>query len=354
MNEKLKINEKFKSVIYEKDKDQNITINNMCFCKNYFSYNKEKIALLLPCSHFVHEKCINDRYYSYILKNRKTTECPICEKNVDEIIPESKIMSNKKLIQYKIDINSVKLNDNGDLNYFNLPFAILKLNSFMNKLIISETENDLLDTLEIFIRTANIKINIIDNTHNNPIKFINNKIIWSKKKDNEINKVLISNHSHYLDSFILYYLFKSGFVTSEFINKTDIGRIIASKCKLLIFDRKKDTNMVEKIKSYLKEKHIITIYPEGAQSNPNTLLKFRTGAFYTDAPICPIVIKYNPFIWDDNIKNLILKLMTQQKIEIDVIINDLVFPPFDNDKIDMVRNFIANVGDINLSRVSNR
>jgi hypothetical protein len=46
--------------------------------------------------------------------------------------------------------------------------------------------------------------------------------------------------------------------------------------------------------------------------------------------------------------------MTQQKIEIDVIINDLVFPPFDNDKIDMVRNFIANVGDINLSRVSNR
>ena len=65
--------------------------------------------------------------------------------------------------------------------------------------------------------------------------------------------------------------------------------------------------MVEKIKKYLQEQKIITIFPEGAQCNHNNLLRFRTGAFYTDAPICPIVIKYNPFIWGDDIKNLILE-----------------------------------------------
>jgi hypothetical protein len=346
-----------KNNFYENDKNQELIINNICFCKTYFSYNKEKLSLLLPCSHFVHEKCINEYLYSNVLiiKNLlNKIECPICKKNVEDIIPEDKIKKDKKINQYKIDLESVKLPDSGFLNYISLPFTVLKINTFLNKLIISETEKDLLDTLEIFFRSANIKINIIDNTQKNPIKFINNKIEWKRKIDNLCNKVLISNHSHYLDAFVLYYLFKSGFVASEFINKSDIGRIIASKCNLLIFDRSKDTNMVEKIKKYLQEQKIITIFPEGAQCNQNTLLRFRTGAFYTDAPVCPIIIKYNPFIWDDDIKNLIFKIFTQNLINIDVIINDMVYPPFNTEKINDVRNFMGKVGNIKLSRVSNK
>lgn len=346
-----------KHLIYKNDTNQELMINNMCFCKTYFSYNKDKISLLLPCSHFVHEKCINEHLYSNILiiKNLLNKfECPICKTQVKDIVSEKKIKKNKKLIQYKTDLESVKLYDSGEVNYITLPLTILKLNTFLNKIIISETEKDLLDALEIFLRTAHIKINIIDNTQKNPIKFINNKIEWINKKDIMTNKVLISNHSHYLDAFVLYYLFKSGFVAGEFLNKTDVGRIIASKCNLLIFDRYKDTNMVEKIKQYLKDKKIITIFPEGAQSNQNTLLRFRTGAFYTDSPVCPIIIKYNPYIWDDDIKNLILKIFTQNQITIDVIINDLVYPPFDLDKINNIRNFMAKVGNLKLSRVSNK
>lgn len=353
--------QKIKSIIKKKltindyDANKDLVINNMCFCKTYFSYNKEKISLLLPCNHFAHERCINEKVYTNALttKNLKL-DCPICNQPIEDIISEKKIFRNKKLIQYKVDLESLKINDYGDLNYVLLPMAMLKLNSFLNKLIISETESDLLDTLELFLRSANIKINIIDNTKNSPIKYVNNKIEWVKKKDYLTQKVLISNHSHYLDSFILYYLFKSGFVAGEFINKTDIGRIIASKCNLLIFDRSKDTNMVEKIKTYLEEKKIITIYPEGAQCNHKSLLRFRTGAFYTGSPICPIIIKYNPFIWDDDVKNLILKIITQNQINIDVIINDLVYPPFDQQKIDNVRDFMSQIGNLTLSRVSNK
>ena len=344
-----------KNLIYEKDKDKDIIINNMCFCKNYFSYNHEPISLLMPCSHFVHEKCINEQFYSNaLIKKKFIIECPICNKEICDIIQEKKIINDKKLLQYKIDLESVKLNDNSNLNYLSLPMAVVKLNTIINKLIISETEMDLLNTLEIFLRSANIKINVIDNTKKNPIKYENGKIEWIKKKDIATNKVLISNHSHYLDSVILYYLFKSGFVAGEFINKSDIGRIIASKCNLLIFDRSKDTNMVEKIKTYLNEKHIITIYPEGAQCNYKSLLRFRTGAFYTDAPVCPIIINYKPFVWDDDIKNLILKIFTQNQITIDVIVNDLIYPPFNNDKINDVRNFMSEIGNLSLSRVSNR
>ena len=50
--------------------------------------------------------------------------------------------------------------------------------------------------------------------------------------------VVISNHSNYLDSFILYYLFRCGFVSSDFINSSELGKLIATKCKLLIFKRK--------------------------------------------------------------------------------------------------------------------
>jgi 1-acyl-sn-glycerol-3-phosphate acyltransferase len=343
--------------IYSCNQKSNIILNSMCFCKNYF-YNRDKISLIYPCNHFVHEKCINEYIYLRINKNKnlKTNifECPTCKTIISTIISENKIKKNKKLWQYKIDLQSIRIEDSGFINYSLLPLSVVKLGSFMNKLIISNTERDLLDTAEIFFKTCGIKINVIDNTKNNPIKYVNNTVVWKNKCDVSSNIVLITNHTHYLDSFVMYYLFKSGFVSSEFINKTDIGRIIASKCNLLIFNRNKDTNMVEKIKKYLEEKHIITMYPEGAMGNHNTLLRFRTGAFYVGAPICPIIIKYNPFVWDDDLKTLLFKLTTQSEITIDVIVSDLVYPPFNDEKINDVRNFMGEVGNLKLSRVSNK
>ena len=348
---------KKQATVYKSNSNKNIILNSMCYCKEYF-YNKDKISLIYPCNHFVHEKCINEYIFEKIYKNKNLTfnmlECPFCKTAVSSIITENKIKKNKKLLQYKIDLDSIRMDNSGSTNYSLLPLSVVKLGSFMNKLIISQTENDLLDTAEIFFKTCNIKINVIDNTKNNPIKYVNNTIMWKNKKDASSNIVLISNHTHYLDSFVIYYLFKSGFVSSEFINKTDIGRIIASKCNLLIFNRSKDTNMVEKIKKYLEEKRIITMFPEGAMGNHKTLLRFRTGAFYVGAPICPIIIKYNPFVWDDDLQTLIFKLTTQTEITVDVIVSDLIYPPFDEQKIDDIRKFMAEVGNLKLSRVSNK
>jgi 1-acyl-sn-glycerol-3-phosphate acyltransferase len=343
--------------IYKSNFNASIVLNSMCYCKEYF-YNKDKISLIYPCNHFVHEKCINEHIFQKINKNKNLTlsmlECPFCKCPVTSIISENKIKKNKKLLQYKTDLDSVRIDNSAFINYSMLPLSIVKLGSFMNKLIISQTENDLLDTAEIFFKTCNIKINVIDNTKNNPIKYVNNTVKWKNKKDASSNIVLIANHTHYIDSFIIYYLFKSGFVSSEFINKTDIGRIIASKCNLLIFNRNKDANMVEKIKKYLEEKHIVTMYPEGAMGNHKTLLRFRTGAFYVGAPICPIIIKYNPFVWDDDFQTLIFKLTTQSEIIVDVIVSDLIYPPFDEQQISDVRTFMSRVGNLKLSRVSNK
>ncbi len=322
-------------------------VNYVCHCNNYF-YNKEKIVILLPCNHLIHEKCISN----HILNNKKN--CPICDIVFTKILLESKL-SNSKYYQNKIDIKSVRLNENSSfINYYLLPLSIIKLTSLLNKVLAAQTRDEIYSCVEYLFRLFNFKINIIDNTKNNPIYFKNNLIKWKNKEDENSNIVIISNHTNYLDSVVLLYLFKAGFVASDFINKTDLGKKFVDKCKLLVFKRGRDTNMVEKIKEYLNINKRIVMYPEGGMSNNETLFRFRTGAFYTNGVICPVVIKYNPFVWDDDFKKNIFKLISQEEINIDIYINDLCYPPFTNDRIDEIRNYMADIGNFEKSRVSNK
>ena len=322
-------------------------VNYVCHCNNYF-FNKDKIVILLPCNHLMHEKCISN----LLLNNKKN--CPLCNVLFTKILLESKL-SNAKYYQNRIDLKSVKLCENlSHINYYALPMSIIKFTSLMNKLLAVQSQEEIYSLLEYIFRLFNIKINLIDNTKNNPINFKNNIIKWKNKEDENSNIVIISNHTNYLDSLVLLYLFKAGFVASDFINTTEIGRNIVDKCNLLIFKRGRDTNMVEKIKEYLNINKRIVMYPEGGMSNHETLYRFRTGAFYTGGVICPVIIKYNPFVWDDNFKKNIFKLISQDEINIDVIVSDLYYPPFTEKKIEEVRDFMVDIGNLKKSRVSNK
>jgi len=353
----------------------NTIVNYSCFCSKCFCAN-EKILYILPCCHIVHDNCFNN----YILKcqykkfgigtpdinsnsnsnsnfnfNSKIfLNCPQCNGSIKTVLSEYKINSKKKYAQYKIDLKSVKIDNSANINYVLFPLSIVKFTSLINKLILVNTERELFSTIEYALSSFNVKINIIDNTIKNPISIKNNQVIWKNKADNNRKIVIISNHAHYLDSIIIYYLFRCGFVSSEFINHSDIGRIIATKLKLLIFRRGVDTNMVEKIKEYLKEQKRIVIYPEGAITNNETMLRFRTGAFYVEETICPIVIKYDKVIYDDDFKKMLFKLITQNEINVNVYINDFFYPPFDTNKIEKVRDHMISVGNFEKSRVSNK
>jgi 1-acyl-sn-glycerol-3-phosphate acyltransferase len=322
-------------------------VNHICYCNNYF-YNKTKIVVLLPCNHLMHEKCI-----SYFLINNKK-KCPLCDVPFIKIVTENRL-SNPKYHQNIIDIKSVRLSENTSfINYYTLPFAVVKFTSIMNRLIAAQTHEDVFSVGEYFFRLFNIKINLIDNTENNPIYYKNNIVKWKKKEDDNSNIIILSNHTNYIDTMILLYLFKAGCVTSDFVNKFEIGRRVVDKCNLLVFKRGKDTNMVEKIKEYLNIHKRIIMYPEGGMGNHETLFRFRTGAFYTGGVICPIIIKYRPYVWDDNFKKYIFKLTTQEEINVDVYVNDLQYPPFNNEKIEKVRDLMVEVGDLKKSRVSNK
>jgi 1-acyl-sn-glycerol-3-phosphate acyltransferase len=331
----------------KKTSHDNCIVNHVCHCNNFF-YNKDKIVILLPCNHLIHERCISN----HILNNKKN--CPICDVIFTKILLESKLL-NSRYYQNKIDLKSIRLNENlSHINYFSLPISTIKFTSILNKLLTAQTQDEIYSFIEYFFRLFNFKINLIDNTKNNPIIFKNNIVKWKNKVDEDSNIVIISNHTNYLDSIVLMYLFKAGFVASDFINKSDLGKNIINKCNLLVFKRGKDTNMVEKIKEYLNINKRIVIFPEGGMSNNETLFRFRTGAFYTGGVICPVIIKYNPFVWDDNFKKNIFKVISQDEINIDVYINDLFYPPFTNDKIEEVRNYMAEIGNLEKSRVSNK
>jgi len=318
-------------------------INFTCYCNNFF-YNKNEIRLILPCEHFIHEKCIENNM----------RRCKICNEKIENIIDNNKILCSKKYIINRKDLKSVTLENSEFGNYLYIPNAILKFTNLMNKVLLINDERDVFSVMLYFQSITNIKFKIIDNTNKNKIKLENNIIKWQNIEDEKLNKVIISNHHHFLDSFVLYYLFRCGFLSSEFINTTDIGRVISKTCDLLIFKRGKDTNTVEKIKEYLLRRNRVAIFPEGTMSNNNTLIKFRTGAFYTNSPICPVVIKYEPFIFDNDIPKSIIKLLMSSEIIVKVCISDLEYPPFDNEKIENIRRKMAKLGNFELARTSNK
>ena len=358
-----KIQKENKIIEYSKNNHNNADtiVNYVCFCSKCFHSN-DKMLYILPCCHMVHENCFNN----YILKcqyekfeqneemSKVRLKCPQCNNIIDTVLSEYKINSKKKYSQYRTDIKSVKIDNSANINYMILPLSIVKFTSLVNKLILVNTDTELLTTIEYIFNSFGIKINVIDNTHENPITIKNNNISWIKKEDNDRKKVIISNHAHYIDSIIIYYLFRCGFVSSDFINQTDIGRIIATKLKLLIFKRGVDTNMVEKIKEYLEEQKKIAIYPEGVITNNETMMRFRTGAFYVGETICPIVIKYANVVYDDDFKKMLFKIITQGEINVNVYVNDFFYPPFDQAKIEGVRDFMCSVGNFEKSRVSNK
>jgi len=341
-----------------KIKKKDLIVNYTCFCNKFF-YHSDEILYVYPCCHIVHLSCLN----KYLLEiqynninsdiNNNYIKCPDCKRRIKKVLTEKKILSTNKYKQEKIDIKSIRLSHNSKINYMSLPINLIKFNSILNRFINSASMTDLLNVADLIFRSFNFKLNIIDNTKNNPIKVVNNKITWLNNEDK--NKLIfISNHSHDIDSIILFYILRCGLIASDSINKTDIGRVIASKCNFLIFKRGVDVNVVDKIKEYLDKMKKIIIYPEGTVGNNETLLRFRTGAFYVGAPICPIVIRWRNYVYDEDIKKMIFKVITQNEINIDIYINDIFYPPFNQEKIDHVRDYMAKVGNLEKSRVSNR
>lgn len=328
-----------KQIVRKRDK----IVNYYCICKKKYFIN-DKISFVLPCSHMFHSCCIQNK-----------TNCLICNEKIKKLLDEDKIFSNKKYKLYQNDILSVKITNPGSINYLILPTRLMNFLVYINTLMLSEKFDDIFYGCEILFKNIGLKINFVDNTTNKNTFYIKDgQFRWTDKYKNS-KKIIISNHSSFLDTFIQFYIFKCGFIASEFLLKTSLGRLIVHVGNVLVFKRGVDTNVVEKIKEYLKKHNQIAIFPEGMMKDNNeTLFKFRTGSFYAGADICPVIIKYRNYFHDDNLVQALFKILTQDEIIVDVYIEDIEHPPFNNERIENIRKRMAKTGEFKLSRVSNR
>ena len=305
-------------------------INSRCICKKGLPWINLKVVMILPCEHLIHQECLNKD-----IKNNKYI-CPICSKKIFKIIDHKYYRHDHKYFQQCIDILSVTNFDNStSINMIevtkNLP---LFLNILCNIPLDSGIQHGENICSKIF-NMNNIKINVYG---------------FNKLK-NITKKVYISNHTCYLDFIILFYILKTGFVSSSAILDNVISKNLLNIIQCMIIKRGNTKNTVQQMKDYVDKHNSICLFPEGMMTNPNTLIEFRTGAFYIGYPIIPIVIKYKNVISAMDISNFILKIASYQIEEVDVFILDPYYPPFDHKKI---RLEMAKTGNLLLSRVSNR
>jgi 1-acyl-sn-glycerol-3-phosphate acyltransferase len=303
-----------------------IIINSKCICGQGLNWTNKGIVSLFPCGHLIHLEC---------LKNYK---CFICNKKITDYQNEEFLSNKEEYYQRYIDILSMKNMDNfGTNNNNNILKNFCNLLGVGLSLPFSRGYESGHDLCKNFFCTVNAEI-----------------IVKGQKNIKDINKVIIANHTNYFDFMVIYFIFKCGFLSSTVINESLVGQYLTKILPILIIKRGEKVNMVEQIKKYVQETGSICLFPEGLMSHPDTLINFRTGAFYTTHPVLPVIIKYESPICDNDIINFFKKSISCDKLKIYVHILPIEYPPFDNTKISEIRGKMAKIGNLALSRVSNR
>ena len=312
----------------------NKILNSKCICGEGLIYKVYPLVMVFPCEHMLHKKCH---------KNKTIREiCEICNNKVDDVktFKQIKELSNKGGIHYQRYIDMVACS-NFDHHTEIKDHDIIRLFDgvgLMSMIPFVSNYTDHCSFCKEFLRLLNAKV-----------------IINGSENINNTPKVYIVNHTTFIDFPIVNSIFNCGYIASSFIKKSYFGRMIMNMIPLMLIDRgKSGSSTVNKMKKHIKKYGSLCLFPEGMITHPDVIQKFRTGAFYTGYPVQPIVIKYDKTIYDDDVTKFVEKLVTNDNITATVYILPTEYPPFDDIKIEEIRTKMAQVGNLALSRVSNR
>lgn len=114
--------------------------------------------------------------------------------------------------------------------------------------------------------------------------------------------IVLSNHTGYIEILYTAACYGCCFVAKSVLaNQPIFGRIM--KCGQCIFvDRESGTShagaqIIERAK-HADSWPMLALYPEGTTTNGRQLISFHTGAFIAGAPVIPLVIKYQSWMFD--------------------------------------------------------
>lgn len=302
-------------------------INSRCICKKGLPWIMTKVIMFEPCEHLFHKKCVRDMAL-----------CPICNIRVDKVRTITDTINNNRDKQRFVDILSMTNTvDSYKIDPLDVIDNVIDLGSILLQIPFARGMKQGLEICKKILSMNNVDI-----------------IVRGEDKILKTPKVFISNHTCYPDFIVLFYVLKSGFLSSSVLGETWIGEKLSKIVPLLMIQRGKDVNTVDKMREYIKEKGSICLFPEGMITNQETIIKFRTGAFHTGYPVQPIVIRYDPLPSDISVTKFVLRWSSCKKMTITVDILDPIYPPFDEEKIEYTRKKMAEVGNMHLSRVSNK
>lgn len=312
----------------------NKIINSTCKCGLYISAEKEVLAII-PCEHLMHRKCV---------KKITNYKCPYCEVRIRNILSYNEVkrraMEKKSVRHYQlyVDMTAIKNEEYmGEIEYGILPMQVLLFMELMARYTLINTKEEFLELCKEFRRICNMRIRI-----------------YNREKLSRKKKIIISNHSNQIDPLVIVPFIECGFIVSSILNKNSMGRSFVEIYPTVVVTRGEKGGVVDKMKMFMKKNENLCIFPEGVVTHPNTIARFRTGAFKTGYPVQPIVIKYDPDVYSYDSMSYISKLLTQRRIDVAVTVLDLEYPPFTEQKIERIRNKMAYEGNMALSRVSNR
>ena len=183
------------------------------------------------------------------------------------------------------------------------------------------------------------------------------KVYGMDKVKLEKNKVFISNHVSHIELIIIYYLLGTGFLTANIVGQSKLVDQIKQVVPLLTFERgakDRKVNIVDEMRKFVDETGSICLFPEGLMHHPDALARFRSGAFHIGRPVYAVTIRHNDIISDGYINGFLYKLGGKRDMIIEVHILGPYYPPFTEEDIEKIRHDMARVGNMVLSRVSNR
>lgn len=306
-------------------------INCKCVCGQGLNWIEKEIIVLEPCEHILHKSC-------YLLFDI----CPICKEKCDKIYTEKELgqlMKNDiKYYQKYVDVHSMKnINYICDKDTLNFVYGLPNILDIIGRLPFSRGHSDGLKLCKDVLTIAGT-----------------NMVVRGRENIKDCNKVIILNHTSYLDFIVAFYVFRSGFLATSSINDVWIGRKLTEILPILLIDRGQKSNTVERMKEYVEKYGSICLFPEGIMTHPDTIIRFRSGAFNTGHPILPAVITFDPVVADVDIFEFIQKMASAEKVNVTINILPMEYPPFTEKKIEKIRRNMAKVGNMALSRVSNR
>ena len=190
------------------------------------------------------------------------------------------------------------------------------------------TKRTLDRTLEFIMYIVGLNINIVED--DNYKEFIKND------EYSDRNYIVVFNHIHIYDSFMMYNMFcrkklVSVVIVEHMAKKFPIN-IIVRLSDSIVMNRDKRMDTVSKIKERLFRRKNVIIAPDSCQDPGEDLIApFKTGAFAPDHLVLPVVIRYVPstdrnLVWnrDSDLQHLMNALLDGQ---IDGYIKLLDFEP---------------------------